>query len=210
VPPRQLIRLSESRRSDSFDDQKTASQIAASETLSENHQQFLEFVISQIKRIIYGDQAGNWHDDPVSALGSDASLYGLLNQNLPHSTIPVACLATDVVGDSMCMRGNMTGDKWRVEHADPFDQTKTPAVGVLISKSTPTVGVMQRLGQVTGIYTGLDVTKPTFVGTDGKIVQTLPSATPGNLVRIQKFGFPIAPDVLWLTGELGPIYTLRG
>lgn len=79
--PRQLLRLTESRKSDSFDDQKTASEIAGSEVSSENHQQFLEFVISQIKRIIHGNRAGDWHNDPASVFSEDASLYALLNRS---------------------------------------------------------------------------------------------------------------------------------
>jgi len=77
--PRQKIRLFESRESDSFDDQKSAAQIATSESLSENHQQFLEYLLSQVKRIIHGNQSGNWHDDPASVHGGDASLYALFS-----------------------------------------------------------------------------------------------------------------------------------
>ena len=77
--PRQRIRLSESRKSDSFDDQKSASGIATSESSVDDHQQFLEYLLSQVKRIIHGNDSGNWHDDPVSVFGSDASLKALLS-----------------------------------------------------------------------------------------------------------------------------------
>lgn len=74
---RQLIRLGESRKSDSFDDQKSAAQIAASELASLTHQDFLEYVLSQVKRIIYGEEPGNWYDDPATVFGGDASLRAL-------------------------------------------------------------------------------------------------------------------------------------
>lgn len=75
---RQQIRLPESRKSDNFDDQKSASEIANSEVTTTDLQQFQNHFLSQIKRIIHGDRAGNWHDDPVTVFGEDASLYALL------------------------------------------------------------------------------------------------------------------------------------
>jgi hypothetical protein len=74
---KQLIRLKESRKSDAFDDQKSAAQIATSESTSENYQQFLDYLLSQIKRIIHGNDPGNWHDDPATVFGGDASLRAL-------------------------------------------------------------------------------------------------------------------------------------
>ena len=62
MSPRQLLRLFESRRSESFDDQKTPTEIQSSETFSQNHQEFLEYVLSQIRQIL---GTANWHD-PVS------------------------------------------------------------------------------------------------------------------------------------------------
>jgi len=74
-----LQRLDSLAKPDSFDDQKTAAQVAASEGASADYAQFQEALLSQLKRIIHGDQAGNWYDDPASIHGADASLYGLLD-----------------------------------------------------------------------------------------------------------------------------------
>lgn len=74
---KQLIRLKESRKSDAFDDQKSAAQISTSESTSENYQQFLDYLLSQVKRIIHGDSAGKWYDDPATVFGGDASLRAL-------------------------------------------------------------------------------------------------------------------------------------
>lgn len=86
--------------------------------------------------------------------------------------IPVACLATDSVGDPVSVRDVMTGTgRWRVQKADCLDGAKMPAVGILISKTTPTTGVMRRVGPVTGIFSGLDVAQKTFIGKGGGVVQ---------------------------------------
>jgi hypothetical protein len=75
-----LQRLDQLHKPDTFVDTKTAVQIAAAETASVDMADYHEYIISQIKRIIHGDQAGNWHDDPGSVHGGDASLYALFNQ----------------------------------------------------------------------------------------------------------------------------------
>lgn len=114
----------------------------------------------------------------------------------------VACLMGDTVGKLVSIRDvkTLTG-RWRIQTADCTDPTKMPAVGVLISKSTPTTGIMQLLGEVESIFAGLDVTKPYFVGPAGALVNPAPVPAPGNRVYVQKFGFPVAADVLYLTGE---------
>lgn len=73
-----LQRLKQISKPDSFDDTKTATEIANSETNSEDLEQLFEAFFSQVKRIISGDETGNWHDDPVSVFGDNASLYALL------------------------------------------------------------------------------------------------------------------------------------
>ncbi|UCG53371.1 MAG: hypothetical protein JSW58_07410, partial [Candidatus Latescibacterota bacterium] len=75
--PRQRLRLGETRKSDDFDDQKSAAGIAGSEGSSADLAEFQNFLLSQVKRIIHGDASGNWHDDFITAFGGDASLKGL-------------------------------------------------------------------------------------------------------------------------------------
>lgn len=72
-----LQRLDQTAKPDDFDDQKSASAIATSEVDSVDFGTFLEAMLSQIQRIIHGNEGGNWHDDPASVFGGDASLYGL-------------------------------------------------------------------------------------------------------------------------------------
>jgi hypothetical protein len=73
-----LQRLDQIAKPDDLDDQKTASEIAAGEITSTDYAQFLEFILSQFKRIMKGDRAGNWKDDP-NAIGLNAG--GLFLQN---------------------------------------------------------------------------------------------------------------------------------
>lgn len=58
-----LVRNGEIRVPDHQDDQKTASQILAASTTSITQEDFQEYVLSQIKRIIYGDHTGTWKGD---------------------------------------------------------------------------------------------------------------------------------------------------
>jgi hypothetical protein len=51
------------RRADAYDDQKPAIQILNAEGLSLTQEEYQEFILSQIKRIIHGDNPGIWKDD---------------------------------------------------------------------------------------------------------------------------------------------------
>jgi hypothetical protein len=73
-----LQRLIQIAKPNEFDDQKSASEISNIETSANNFADFVNGLISQLKRIIHGNQTGNWHDDPTTIYGDDASLYGLL------------------------------------------------------------------------------------------------------------------------------------
>ena len=118
---------------------------------------------------------------------------------------PVACLATDTVGKWMAIRGDRVNGKWRVERADPRDETKMPAVGVLVSKSTPTVGVMHMFGPLRDFYLGLNFGKSYFIGDNGVLSETLPTVLPGGYALVQKVGESMSSDLLWVAGDLGVI-----
>jgi hypothetical protein len=122
-----------------------------------------------------------------------------------EEAIPVACLAGDMVGDCVALRDVMTGTgRWRVTRADPLQDVRMPAIGVLVRKDTPTTGVMQRVGQVRGIFAGLNAMRPVWVGLDGRPTQACPGSDAGPVI-VQRFGIPVAGDVLFLTGEMGPL-----
>lgn len=57
------VRYKVVRRADTYDDQKPALQILNAEGLSLTQEEYQEFLLSQIKRIIHGDNPGIWKDD---------------------------------------------------------------------------------------------------------------------------------------------------
>jgi len=117
-------------------------------------------------------------------------------------TQDVACLSSDVVGSPMCVRGDRLNGKWRVETADPTEDSKMPAIGILISKSTPTVGVVQLFGPVIDIYTGLDLTVRSYMVGNAGITKVPPSPGGGGYAWVQHIGKPVASDILFLAGDL--------
>ena len=83
-PNRDIVRYREVRRADQLDDQKTALQILAAHLASGTQEELQEFVLSQVKRIIHGDAAGNWYDD-FNAGGAILSLEELSTLGLTVS-----------------------------------------------------------------------------------------------------------------------------
>jgi hypothetical protein len=61
-----LIRVSQLHKPDTFDDTLSASTIAGVESAGIDAQDISDALISQVKRIIYGDDSGNWYDDPAT------------------------------------------------------------------------------------------------------------------------------------------------
>ena len=116
---------------------------------------------------------------------------------------PVACLAGDIVGSGVCVRGDRVNGKWRVQTADPFNGDKMPAIGILISKSTPTVGEMQLIGPC-DIFSGLIPGKPYFI--NGLTIDLeIPDPLVGGYAMVQNIGHAVASDILWLPGNLNMI-----
>jgi len=181
--PRQLIRLSESRESDDFDDQKTPTQIQSAETLSENHQQFLTFVLSQIRQIL---GTPNWND-PVPAT--------LLDILIPENTFPAICLATDAVGDCVYPRADPLSGEYRVTKCDPYDLATLPAVGIISEKTSGTDCRVQYAGPLAGVYGGLDREYPVFLAADGGLTQDRPLPGP-NPVWVQFMGRVLGSEEL--------------
>lgn len=62
---------------DVFNDQLTGEEVELIESSADHMGHFLWGVMSQFKRIIHGDEDGNWTDNPVEIFGGDASLRAL-------------------------------------------------------------------------------------------------------------------------------------
>ena len=117
-------------------------------------------------------------------------------------TQEVACLSTDSVGDFVCVRDLPVNGKWRVHKANPFDESKMPAIGVLISKSTPTVGIIQLIGPLVGMYSGLDHTLPCFVGESGLVQEPPPVDLTNTYAFVQQIGFATDTTDIFLSGSI--------
>jgi hypothetical protein len=72
-----LVRYREVRIADLLDDQKTAAEILGAYAASETQEDLQEYVLSQLKRIVFGDSPGEWNADFVAAgIKSLADLAG--------------------------------------------------------------------------------------------------------------------------------------
>ena len=102
----------------------------------------------------------------------------------------------------MAVRGDRVNGKWRVHRADPHDMARMPAIGILISKSTPTVGVVQMFGPCTA-FSGLVPGDPYLVGAVGvdKISQVVPNIGGNGYTWGQQIGHAVASDLLLLNGN---------
>lgn len=65
---RSLQRLNQIAKPNDFNDQKSAAEIISSESTSNDYAEFQEFILSQIKRILYGNFPGNWNDDSAQLI----------------------------------------------------------------------------------------------------------------------------------------------
>jgi hypothetical protein len=75
-----LIRQDNLHKPDSFDDTLNAAAIAGIESSAVTHADFWTGVLSQVKRILWGSNTGNWHDDPTDFTGIDGTLTALANR----------------------------------------------------------------------------------------------------------------------------------
>lgn len=97
---RQLIRYNSIRRADSLDDQLAAATIAARESTALTQEDLQEGVLSQLKRILVGDDAGGWDADflgdgirPLKQLGQDMNAIDRIiirpRRTQVQATVPV-------------------------------------------------------------------------------------------------------------------------
>lgn len=75
-----LQRLDSLYKPDTFDDTLNAATLAGLEASAVDFADFQEGYLSQLKRIIHGNDAGNWHDDIATAFSRVASLKQLASK----------------------------------------------------------------------------------------------------------------------------------
>lgn len=192
MAPRQLVRLKESRKSDTFNDQKTPSEILQAESVSTNHEEIFDYVISQLRQIL---GTNNWFDAVPTSL-SDLVDY--------KNTFPANCLATDSIGDAVYSTANDIDGIYQVTKCDPANKLKMPCIGVIKSKSDDTNCRIQYNGLLAGIYGELTINKLLFVGLDGGLTHEPPSPLGHDYVLLQPIGTAITEDVILIQ----PSFTL--
>lgn len=114
------------------------------------------------------------------------------------------CQPSDVVGDFVYISGPFSAPRWTVAKIDHNDDTKMPAIGVLIHKYTSTYCVVQWIGEVTNVYNGLTVGAVYFPTSNG-IITHPPSTSGSNYAMVQRVGMAVASDILLLNGEINMI-----
>lgn len=107
------------------------------------------------------------------------------------------CTTAEAVGDFVCIADDPPNGLDVVAKADPSDFSKMPAVGVVISKSTPTRCLVQWFGETPDLFSGLSSGEVYFVGTDSRVAEVppVPSTVP---LFTQFIGVATAPTRLYL------------
>lgn len=117
-----------------------------------------------------------------------------------QQVIPAFCFSTDAVGDVVYIMGNKVGSHYQVSRVDIDDITHMPAIGVLIKKDDASTCYVQTGGIVRDLYTGLTPNKPLFVGTNGRLTETVPGHKPSSGRRaIQVIAQALSSSELLLT-----------
>lgn len=116
------------------------------------------------------------------------------------------CLASDVAGDCVTFTADRVGALYQVTKADPRNISQGPSIGIIRSKEGPTVCIVQLLGVIDGLYTGLTIQVPLWVGTDGKLTQDVSSVVPlpAGRVFVQQMAVAMASDVIFFNPQ-GPV-----
>lgn len=107
-------------------------------------------------------------------------------------TFSADCLAGDAVGACVYVTGASVAGVMQVATCDPADETKMPAVGIIVSKPGATSATVQRfaVADLTGSAAVLVPGNRAWVGFTGLPVTTapLPGASPSGYVMLQTVG----------------------
>lgn len=134
---------------------------------------------------------------PVGPAGSSAS----------DIELPAECLSTDLVGACVRITGAFSGGYYQVSTVDLTDWSGGIAVGMLVSKSDSTHGIVRVSGIVEGIYTSLTPGLNYVIGTDGQLVRPGPTPLVSQRLYIQTMGWAISTDRFLLVPS--PHVTIR-
>ena len=113
--------------------------------------------------------------------------------------IQADCLATDLVKHVVRITADDVGGVFQVSRlligATPIHL----AVGVIVSKASPTRCTVQVGGQLAGLYTGLTPGKTLFVGEDSMLTHSVPTHPVTGVKSVYHAALALASDVLLLS-----------
>jgi hypothetical protein len=202
MAPKDLIRYKEVRVADRRNDQKSAAQIVNTDAASVTQEQFQEFILSQIKRIIYGDQPGTWKDDFQTQ--GIASLQDLIRMSLPQFFV-ADCLSTDAIGDPVIVTGPSVLTFPQVTRINIATTGLTkPAIGLIVTKATPTRCTVLTSGEFQFPTNTLIPGQPYWAAAAGGLTAVLPNPTPGTRLACQVIGTAIDSNRLLVHPERRP------
>lgn len=113
------------------------------------------------------------------------------------------CLAGDVVGNCVYITADKVAGRFQVSKADPRDLSTAPSIGVIHSKPTATICVVQFSGLLVGVYAGLMPQDTLWLGLDGNLTSNQLGITPlvGDVVSVQPMGVALASDTVLLNPQ---------
>lgn len=197
-----FVRYKEIRRADLLNDQKTAAEIEAADNFATTQEEYQEFILSQLKRIIHGNAPGFWKDDFIGQ--GVPSLEGAAG-----GTFVADCLATDLPYASVAVTGPSIGGVAQVTTIDISSNGCPSVVGLIQQKLTTTRCIVQTQGTlyVTG---GLIPAATYFVGFDGQPAITPLPASPSGFAYIQSVGIATDTNALRLSINPGSRFKRSG
>jgi len=120
------------------------------------------------------------------------------------STFTGLCLSTLAVGDLVYAAGASR----TVALADPAVSGKTPVIGIVTAKPTPTTCTIQVAGVVAG-FSGLTPGYQLFLGRDGRPTMSPPTPAVGETITYQSIGVAIDSASILFTPSLS-VTKMRG
>jgi hypothetical protein len=110
------------------------------------------------------------------------------------------CTVVEEVGDMVYSYVDfLPGDTMEVRVCDSTDLAKLPAIGMIVEKPTSVLCVVQRIGVVSGVYTGLTRGKPYYVDENGELARWDDLVRPGWAQLVAR---AVSSEELWLDPQL--------
>jgi hypothetical protein len=205
-----LIRLKQIRRGDTLNDQLAPVEIQNIAATATTQDEIQDAILSQLKRIIFGNYEGEWNADfAVAGIKSlkELTLSGGGGGGAAVQFQPGICDGVVSIGDLVSIAGPKTAPFWRVQTVDVANDRLHPAVGVVVDKQGATNCIIQTSGEVEmgplG-YTDMEPGKRFFAFYDGRPSNIPPSAyaSPTGIAMVQVIGVATGPSTL----QIAPTY----